>query len=379
MEQKRSLQVGVVYVALMALLMPAAYAEDCAEAFMYIDGSVPGPVDVSCVTGDIIIAQNTLNLLPGSHISTGRGGGQLIGSTDAIINISGGVIDSTVAYLSTSIVTVYGSNFAVNGSLLNPTQDQIVNPGPGVMEFVLTGTFDDGSDIVIYFAIDPDAVLNLGLQQTAPEIEVFPALLEWDFGDVEVGESATVLVQIYNYGTADLNVSSVILTGDADIAITSGPTAPLVIAPSTSIGVDFEVTFTPSAEGASVATIQILSDDEDEPEVYVDLSGVGIITEVPPTQQIQNILDYFDTSVADGTLIGYGPGNSASKRLNALRNMIEAASDLINAGAYEQAIEQLESIAKKTDGVSKPQDFVVGDAVSDLNTMINDLIASLAP
>ncbi len=379
MEQKRSLQVGVVYVALMALLMPAAYAEDCAEAFMYIDGSVPGPVDVSCVTGDIIIAQNTLNLLPGSHISTGRGGGQLIGSTDAIINISGGVIDSTVAYLSTSIVTVYGSNFAVNGSLLNPTQDQIVNPGPGVMEFVLTGTFDDGSDIVIYFAIDPDAVLNLGLQQTAPEIEVFPALLEWDFGDVEVGESATVLVQIYNYGTADLNVSSVILTGDADIAITSGPTAPLVIAPSTSIGVDFEVTFAPTAEVASAATIQILSNDEDEPEVYVDLSGVGIITEVPPTQQIQNILDYFDTSVADGTLIGYGPGNSASKRLNALRNMIEAASDLINAGAYEQAIEQLESIAKKTDGVSKPQDFVVGDAVSDLNTMINDLIASLAP
>ncbi|MHC4525968.1 MAG: hypothetical protein ACYSU8_10625, partial [Planctomycetota bacterium] len=182
-----------------------------------------------------------------------------------------------------------------------------------------------------------------------------------------------------NYGTADLNVSSVILTGDADIAITSGPTAPLVIAPSTSIGVDFEVTFAPTAEVASAATIQILSDDEDEPEVYVDLSGVGIITEVPPTQQIQNILDYFDTSVADGTLIGYGPGNSASKRLNALRNMIEAASDLINAGAYEQAIEQLESIAKKTDGVSKPQDFVVGDAVSDLNTMINDLIASLAP
>ena len=83
--------------------------------------------------------------------------------------------------------------------------------------------------------------------------------------------------------------------------------------------------------------------------------------------------------MADGTLIGYGPGNSASKRLNALRNMIEAASDLINAGAYEQAIEQLESIAKKTDGVSKPQDFVVGDAVSDLNTMINDFIDSLAP
>ncbi|MHC4386684.1 MAG: hypothetical protein ACYSUG_06805, partial [Planctomycetota bacterium] len=201
MEQKRSLQVGVVCVALMALLMPAAYAVDCAEAFMYIDGSVSGPVDVNCVTGDIIIAQNTLNLLPGSHISTGRGSGQLIGSTDAVINIYGGEIDSTVAYLSTSIVTVYGSNFAVDGNSLDPTQDQIVNTGSGVMEFVLTGTFEDDSDIVIYFAIDPDAVLNLGLQQTAPEIEVLPALLEWDFGDVEVGGSATVLVQIYNYGT----------------------------------------------------------------------------------------------------------------------------------------------------------------------------------
>ncbi|MHC5200100.1 MAG: FIMAH domain-containing protein, partial [Planctomycetota bacterium] len=94
--------------------------------------------------------------------------------------------------------------------------------------------------------------------------------------------------------------------------------------------------------------------------------------------QIQNILDFLDASVAEGSLLGYGPGNSASKRLKALRNMIESASDLIDAGDYAHAVDQLESVAKKTDDVAKPQDFVVGEATSTLNTMINELIADLA-
>lgn len=212
----------------------------------------------------------------------------------------------------------------------------------------------------------------------SPEIVVQPESLYWDFGDVEVGQSTTYVVQIYNYGTADLNVTSVTMTGDAAFTLTSGPAAPLVIAADTSIGVDFEVTFTPTAGDTASAVVQIASDDEDEAVVEVALVGVGIITQLPLIQQIQDILEYFDASVGSGTLQGYGPGNSPKNRLKALRNMIEAAGDLINAGAYEQATDQLQAISKKIDGASKPQDFVTGEAVAELNAKIEALIADLA-
>ncbi len=377
-------QVGLVCVVLMALLTPAAWALDiCGQPMLIIDGE-PDPVDIDCATGYTIVSNSTVNLLPGAHISETVGGGTGTGiltvnaGADNIINIFGGQIDTMLNTASTDTVTIYGSDFAVDGVLLDPSQDQIVNTGGGTLIFDLTGVYEDGSLIDLPCYLEADGVINLGLSQTAPEIEVLPALLEWDFGNVEVGQSAIVLVQIFNYGTADLNVSSVTIAGDADFAITDGPAMPLVIAPNTSIGVDFEVTYAPATEVPASAVVTIVSDDEDESIVDVALSGVGIVIVIPPSQQIQDILDYFDASVTDGTLVGYGPGNSASKRLNALHNMIESASDLINAGNDAQAIDQLGSIAKKTDGISKPQDFVAGDAAAVLNTMINDLIADLA-
>lgn len=377
-------QVGLVCVVLMALLTPTARAlEVCNQPFLFIAGE-PDPVDIDCATGTTFVSNSTVNLLPGAHISDAIGGGLGTGylsvdygSTNTI-NIWGGQIDTMLNTASTDTVTIYGSDFAVDGVLLDPSQDQIVNTGGGTLIFDLTGVYEDGSLIDLPCYLEADGVINLGLSQTAPEIEVLPALLEWDFGNVEVGQSAIVLVQIFNYGTADLNVSSVTIAGDADFAITDGPAMPLVIAPNTSIGVDFEVTYAPATEVPASAVVTIVSDDEDESIVDVALSGVGIVIVIPPSQQIQDILDYFDASVADGTLVGYGPGNSASKRLNALQNMIESASDLINAGDDAQAIDQLGSIAKKTDGISKPQDFVAGDAAAVLNTMINDLIADLA-
>jgi len=189
------------------------------------------------------------------------------------------------------------------------------------------------------------------------------------------------VVEIYNHGNADLIVYDVQLTGDEAFTIDGVfPTQdnPLIIAPNTSKGVDFEVTFAPASQGYKSATVTIISNDEDEGIVEVSLYGMGIAAEVPPLVQIQNILAYFDASAADGTLLGYGPGNSPDKRLNALRNMIEAADDLIQDGAYDLAIIQLEAIAKKTDGIAKPQDFAVGEAVPVLNAMINDLMAALA-
>ena len=103
-------------------------------------------------------------------------------------------------------------------------------------------------------------------------------------------------------------------------------------------------------------------------EVHVD--DVRVVT-------IEDILDFFDESVENGSLQGAGPDNSSQGRLKALRNMIEAAGDLIAAGDIGAACQQLTDVYNRTDGETPPPDFASGEAALDLAKMILDLGASL--
>ncbi len=218
-----------------------------------------------------------------------------------------------------------------------------------------------------------------GVVPPAPEIEVVPESLEHDFGDVEIGQEAPYLVQIGNSGTADLVVTSLALdmAGSTDFSITAAPEVPFTVAPSESIVVDIEIAYTPTTEGYASTTLIIGSDDEDEPVVEVAFGGVGIVVEIPPEQQIQNILDFIDESVEDGTLIPYGPGNRPQRRLRALKRMIRSAGSLLDAGYPNWSIFVLCAAERKTDGYRCPPDFVVGEATAELNQMLNDLIDDL--
>lgn len=159
---------------------------------------------------------------------------------------------------------------------------------------------------------------------------------------------------------------------------TTSPTLPVVLAPNGIL--DVEITYSPSVAGPCSGTLEIGSNDPDESLVQVPLIGNGVVVEVPPNEQIANILDSIDGWVANGTLAGDGPGNSAEKRLNALKNMIETAGDLIDDGDIAGACVQLEDAYRKTDGLTPPEsppDFVTGDSADDLAGMILDLMASL--
>jgi hypothetical protein len=105
------------------------------------------------------------------------------------------------------------------------------------------------------------------------------------------------------------------------------------------------------------------------------LSELEISFASPPT--IEAILEFFDESVANNTLEGDGPGNSANSRLNAFRNMLESSFALINIGDIEGACLQLNNILLKCDGVSPPEDFVIGSSVTELNNMIMGLMSEL--
>ena len=203
-----------------------------------------------------------------------------------------------------------------------------------------------------------------------PFIRVTP--LDHDFGDVEVGSASSAIITISNLDGQDLEIRSVELTGSADFSITSYPDDIVVPTMTTEV----EVTFAPSSAGYASAIIEIESNDSSNSTVSVSLGGVGV-GYAPPPASVADILAFFDSSVADGTLVGNGPGKSADRRRRALRNMIEAAGDLIDDGAYEDTCRQLLDAYKRCDGLARPPDFVSGSAAPELAGMILELIGSL--
>jgi len=105
--------------------------------------------------------------------------------------------------------------------------------------------------------------------------------------------------------------------------------------------------------------------------------GLRIQATTVTESTIDAILEFFDESVADETLTGDGPGSSANGRLNALRNMLEMAGELISIGDIDGACGQLSAALGKCDGVSPLPDFVDGPAASDLHDMILELMNEL--
>ena len=102
-----------------------------------------------------------------------------------------------------------------------------------------------------------------------------------------MGQSASQTVTVRNDGTSDLSVTATQLSGanPGEFSITGGGSFTLGAGASH----DIFVGFTPSTVGAKSASLQIASDDPDEPVVSVGLSGSGSDTPLEVTlEEIQS-------------------------------------------------------------------------------------------
>lgn len=104
-----------------------------------------------------------------------------------------------------------------------------------------------------------------------PNISVSP--LSHDFGSIGVGNSSDVLqINITNDGTADLNVSDIVLSDELNFSLSGETTA--TIEPNGSHMI--EVTFIPQSVGQFDASVTVTSDDPNEQIVNIELTGEGI-------------------------------------------------------------------------------------------------------
>jgi hypothetical protein len=140
---------------------------------------------------------------------------------------------------------------------------------------------------------------------------------------------------------------------------------------------DYEVLMWAPGEGVVQLTDNAVTDYH--PEVSGDHvvwvryeEGVGsrLLTAVPADvaaveQAEQIVADYAD-AIADGTLTGTGPGQSADGRAAALYNKLVLASGYIANGDYTAALSLLYDVYKFCDGLPKPGDFVTGVAREEI-------------
>ena len=105
-------------------------------------------------------------------------------------------------------------------------------------------------------------------------------------------------------------------------------------------------------------------------------SGLPITITVEVEEQ--DILDFLDASVADGTLVGRGAVPAVAEfRLDLMRTLLEVADLLVLEGQVDLARFFLELAYDFTDGQPQPLDLVEGQAAQELATKIQALIDSL--
>jgi hypothetical protein len=91
---------------------------------------------------------------------------------------------------------------------------------------------------------------------------------------------------------------------------------------------------------------------------------------------IEGIIDFFDASVAEGDIAGIKKGKiSAQEREALFRDILLEAQDLIMNEM--EACRTLNEAIRACDGVSNPPDYIEGDAVEELISMIEELMVVL--
>lgn len=140
-------------------------------------------------------------------------------------------------------------------------------------------------------------------------IEVSP--LSWDFGDVVIGETATMEFSISSIGPSTVQMYLAVLTAEPDLVpylehdftLTDGPAlryweedgiysaGPIEIDEGSSVA--YEVTYSPTTIGLHNAELLIMSNDYDPAEdafIYVHLFGNGVDPGSVPVPEPTSIL-----------------------------------------------------------------------------------------
>lgn len=122
----------------------------------------------------------------------------------------------------------------------------------------------------------------------------------YNFGNVTLGNSATLSVIISNTGNCDLSVKSFTLSDNTNFAIDSSDCGSGTCTVGAGLSCTVVVTFSPTAEGSYSETLSITSDDADTPTATVTLTGQGT-----SISAYSVVLNQVETDCSAGTVTAY--------------------------------------------------------------------------
>ncbi len=340
-------------------------------------GGVTAEIDY-VVDGSLWVYDANVTLYEPAHIL-----GFVGTASGAVLDVYGGQIDYMLLIstndlsLPEGIVTVYGTDFAVEGVPVDSNTTEIFLQGQ-----TLSGVYENGTP----FAFPVDCVIvggggfiyyqtvKLGWVVSEPDIELSQD--EYNFEQVDIGSTQTEMIPVFNLGNSSLTIQSLELeqSQQAQFALAAFQ-VPVTLEPNSFI--DLEILFSPVVDGVDTAVLSITSNDPNDPVVDILLTGEGVSVVLLPEEQIAQILDDYNIAVRDGTIKGNGNRRSAKNKVRVFKKMLVITEWLITAGYNDYALEVLLMIEKKCDGLKSPKDFIKGDGAAELNALINELIQTL--
>jgi len=206
---------------------------------------------------------------------------------DVVENTSSPTITFTVANNSSATASLDLASVTITGDDASEFEIVSGNSGPAIapgssrdieVRFNPTSAGAKSATLSLsisgyYGTVDVDLTGN----GTAPVPDISVTPTSGDYGDVEVGmnsSSQTFTVENAATATGDLVVDP--LTAPNEFEIVSGGGG-FTLAPGEAQGI--EVRFTPTSVGAKSATLQVNSNDQDNPTIDVTLNGTGVTPE----------------------------------------------------------------------------------------------------
>ncbi|MFL5350088.1 MAG: beta strand repeat-containing protein, partial [Hyalangium sp.] len=231
------------------------------------------------------------------------------GSSKTVTVTNVGTLNSVIQV--TPVLTGAGAaSYIVSPSVLSVT-------ARGSQDFTVTfvPTAEGSDDATLSFTTDESGsptVPSVALTGTGV-IPVATVASTVAFGEQRVGatSAATMALAVRNDGSGTLHITNAVLSGTDSARYSVSPTT-LDVPSGQSL--DLTVTFTPTAVGATSATLTLSTDDVDQPTVPVALSGTG----VNPTAVVASSVAFGEQSVGatPAPTLSLAVGNSGTGTLH---------------------------------------------------------------
>jgi hypothetical protein len=124
-----------------------------------------------------------------------------------------------------------------------------------------------------FVAAGEEGILLQSDSLPSPQISVSPSSL--DFGSVEVDHSSSQTLTVFNFGSANLAVSQLTISGTnfGNFTLQNNHCSGTILPPSQNCTV--QIVFSPGSTGSKTALLSISSNDPDTPTATVPLNGSG--------------------------------------------------------------------------------------------------------